>query len=313
VDESVYEEEEDDMGGQAFEGKRLNGFYLDPDNLLIVGLDIPAKDVEGKVHFLYDDARAGLQVSESFVRNVMKIGIKEPVIITKVDGKAIVVDGMQRVKVGREAKKRLLELGDDTFRVPVILQGGDEGDLLEISVSANEFRVEPTILDRARRAQLMLDHGKTMEEIARAFGVTTQSISKWLIIRGLSAPVRKAVEEGKIDPTPAAELAGLSTEEQKAKLEELLGLGVGHRPTVKEVREKVQRSSGNKTSTTPGKKVVTFIIEKGYEEFHVAEDFVLGLKFAQGNLENLEAIDGLTEAIKAAHSAPAKKRRKAKE
>jgi ParB-like chromosome segregation protein Spo0J len=300
------------MGGQAFDGKRLNGFYLDPDELLIVGLDIPEKDVEGKVHFLYDASRARLPVPEAFVRNVMKLGVKEPVIITKVDGKAIVVDGMQRVKVGREAKKRLLELGDDTFRVPIIMQSGDEGDLLEISVSANEFRVGPSILGRARRAQLMLDHGKTMEEVAQAFGVTPKSISNWLAIRGLSAPVRKAVEEGKIDPTPAAELAGLSTEEQKAKLEELLS-GGDHRPTAKEVRETVRKSTGGKTSTTPGKKVVTFIIEKGVEEFHVSEDFILGLKFAQGALENLAAIDGLKEAVEAAHSAPAKKRGKSKE
>jgi len=303
------EESEDEMGGQAFEGKRLNGFYLDPDTLMIVGLDIPEKDVEGKVHFLYDATRVRLPVPDAFVRNVMKIGIKEPVIVTKVDGNAIVVDGMQRVKVGREAKKRLLELGDDTFRVPVIMQGGEEGDLLEVSVSANEFRVEPTILNRARRAQLMLDHGKSMEEVARAFGVTTKSISNWLTIRGLSAPVRKAVEDGLIDPTPAAGLAGLSTEEQKAKLEELLS-GGDHKPTAQEVRAKVKKSTGGKTSTVPGKKVVTFIIEKGCEEFHVSDDFVLGLKFAQGILENLEAIDGLTEAVKAAHSAPAKKRSK---
>jgi ParB family chromosome partitioning protein len=304
-------ESEEYMGGQAFEAPRFNGFMLDPDEIKIVGIDLPMENADGTQHFLYDP-RVKLPLPESFVLNVMALGVKKPIIITKEGEDAIVVDGRQRVRAAREAKKRLTAMGEsEIFRVPVLLQKGEEELLLKISISTNEFTVEDTQLVKARKAQKMLDRGITEVEVAAAFGVTTKSIQNWLKILGLSAPVRKAVEAELITPSAAAELASLPPDEQKVKLEELVGGET--RPTIKETRQSVRKSSGGKTSTVPGKKVVTFIIEKGYEEYHVAEDFVLGLKFAQGNLENLEAIDGLTEAVKAAHSAPAKKRSKFKE
>jgi ParB family chromosome partitioning protein len=95
---------------QAIAGRRLNAFAVDPDNLIIIGLDTD----DGPEHPLYDE-RVKLPLDESTVLNIMAIGVKEPVLVRKTDGNPEVVDGRRRTMHAREANRRLRELGEKTL------------------------------------------------------------------------------------------------------------------------------------------------------------------------------------------------------
>jgi ParB-like chromosome segregation protein Spo0J len=293
------------MGGQAFDAPRFGGFFLDPDDVKIIGIDISPEEVDGEVHYLYDP-RAHLPLNEAFVRNVMAIGVKKPILVTKIGNNTIVVDGRQRTKVAREAKKRL---GSGTiFRIPALLQKGDEAMLTQISIATNDFTVQPTALEKAKRAQLLLDRGNSLEEVAVMFEVSVKSIQNWTQkLLTLSSPIQEAIEAEVITSSAASCLSDLSPEEQKNTLEQLVA--EKKKPTIKQTDILVKRNKGIKQFMPPSKKVLNFIVEKA-TDYNLDSDFVRGVKWALGRLESVEseAVVNLSKAIEDAGKSPAKKR-----
>jgi len=294
------------MGGQAFRGPRLNGFMLEPEELIIVGIDIPGKTDDGETHFLYDE-RVKLPLEEEFVLNVMTIGVKKNIIVTKIDEKGYVVDGRQRIRAAREANKRLKAMGEPPVRVPVVQQKGEEPLLMLIGVSTNEFNTEDSQLIKARKVQRLRDRGLTEEEIATGFGVSTKAIQNWDRVLGLSEPVKSAVSDGTVSASAAAQLHDLSPKEQEKQLETLVSKGNGRPPTIRQVKAAASKARGEQAALVPSKKVLRYIVEK--QEIHtLSPDFVAGVAFAIG-LRDPAAIKGLATVLKAAHTAPAKKRK----
>jgi hypothetical protein len=64
--------------------------------------------------------------------------------------------------------------------------------------------------------------GKTEEEAAIVFGVTSQCVKSWLKLLELCPAVKKAVDAGRISANAAVQFHGHSREEQEAGLAELL-------------------------------------------------------------------------------------------
>lgn len=304
------------MGGQAFEGdvKRLNGFMFNPDDLVIVGgggpHDVDKHDEDGDLHFLYDE-RVEMPLNEAFVLNVMSIGVKKPVLVTKIGEQAYVVDGRQRVRAAREASRRLVKQGEPPIRVPCIQQKGEEPLLMAIGVATNEFNHEDTPLDKARKAQRLRDRGLSDEEIATTFGVTTKAISNWEKMLSLSAPVKKAIQKGEVSASAAAQLHDLPAAEQKEQLDKLIETSKsngGKAPTIKQAKAASKRAKGESANATPSKMVLRFIVEK-HEEHAAAlsEDFIAGVAFAIG-LRDVKSVNGLAAVVKLAQKAPRKKK-----
>lgn len=305
------------MGGQAFKAPRLNGFKLDPNEMVIVGGDGPndvdRKDEEGELHHLYDE-RVEMPLREEFILNIMTLGVKKNVIIEKIGTLAYVVDGRQRVRAAREANKRLATLGEPLHRVPVVLQTGEESLIMTIGISTNEFNHDDPPLTKARKAQRLRDRGLTEDEIALAFGVTTKAVGNWEKMLGLSAPVKKAVEKGKVSASAAAQLHDLPAPEQKAQLDKLIAdaKANGKAPTIKSAKTAAKQAKGQNTNAAPSKKVLRYIVEKKKEhEAALSDEFIAGVAFAIG-LRDPKSINGLTAVMKAAKAAPAKKKGKAK-
>jgi len=211
--------------GKAFEAPRSDLYSFDPEILCI------QTDEE---HPLYDP-RIRLPLDDALVRNIMFYGVIEPVVITKETGNPVVVAGRRRVLHAREANKRLHEQGKDPIRVKCEIRRGDRKDLFGVSLAENEGRIDETPMGRARKLQRFLNFGGTEEEAAITFGVTEQSIRNWLLLAELSAPVKKAVDEGKIAASAAVQFCGLSANEQKAALEELTR--DDGKPTAKKARQ----------------------------------------------------------------------------
>lgn len=285
------------MGGQAFSGPRVNGFLLEPESLVIVGIDTPRYDAQGNEHPRYDE-RVECPLREEFVLNVMALGVKKNILVTKVDGRAFVVDGRQRVRAAREANKRLVARGELPMRVPVVQQKGEESLLAAIAVATNEFNLEDTPLVKARKAQRLRDLGRTDAEIAIAFGVTPKTIQNWAKMNGLSLPVKQAVEAGKLDASAAVHLHDLPVVQQRAQLDALIEQAGNKRPTIQQTKAATNARRGRPAGVAPSRRVLRYIVER--RETHVlSADFVAGVAFAIG-LQDAGAVNGLAAVLEAA-------------
>jgi len=227
------------MGKLAFDGAKRGMLYqLDADQIVLI---------TDKNHPLYDP-RIELPLEESLVLNIMLNGVIEPIVVRSVNGRPEVVDGRQRVRATLEANKRLKKAGKTLVRIPAIPRKGTDADLFGVSVSANENRQDDTPMGRAEKANRLLNLGQTEEEVAVAFGVGVQTVKNWTKLVELSAPVRKAVEAGKLSATAAIKLADVPAEEQKAILADLptgtTKTGKPKKPTVKQTRQAASKATG---------------------------------------------------------------------
>lgn len=294
------------MGTQLLDGKRETLFRVDPATLTIVGIDTD----DGSEHQLWDE-RINLPIDESMVLNIMALGVREPVVVV-VQGKgdkrvAAVVDGRQRVRHAREANLRLAKRGEPTLQIPVIAEKGmsDQEQTL-LSASLNEQRQDDPVMTKAAKAARMKARGSSFQEIALAFGVTDQTVGLWLNINSLTDTVKKAISDGRLTPTAAGQLAGLTPEEQKTALAELLeeAAASGKKPTVENAKDKVKakKNGGTVTVTAPKRRVLRRVVENGAEV--LSEDFLAGVRFAIGEL-NPKTIKGLTAIMNGKNATPA--------
>lgn len=104
----------DNKKKQAVQGKRGTIFRLDPDELVIIGLDTD----DGPEHPLYD-ASIKRPLNEATVQDIMLRGVQHAVTGRKNGDRVEVVLGRDRTRHAREAKKRLLEKGVRDFRIKV--------------------------------------------------------------------------------------------------------------------------------------------------------------------------------------------------
>lgn len=278
---------------QALEGTRLNAFGMDPNDLTIVGLD--TKD--GPEHPLYDP-RVLAPLEESMVLSIMTHGVLEPVKVRK-DGKAVeVVFGRRRVMHAREANKRLKKQGDEPIHVACMLERSK--DVMGVSITENEIRKDDLLSAKAEKLVRYLATGKSEEDAAVAFGVTSQSIRNWLKISELDNSVVKAIDKGQIKASAAWNLAGLAREEQKQELEKLLSEAGGGRITAKKTKAAAKKKDSGEESYAPGKRIVNKVLKLNKAAGDVLpSDFVRGVLWVFGET-NPSVIKGLTGLIKEA-------------
>lgn len=221
-------------GTQAFSCERGTFFRFDPDKLEFADGD----------HTLADRGRTELPLEENLVLSIMADGVLEPVIVRKEGDRAIVIDGRQRVKCAREANRRLRAAGKEPVTVPAIQRKGDEIDAYGVMISANEIRIDDGPLARAQKCAKYLAMGRSEQQAAITFGVTTQCIKQWMRLLECAPPVRRAVEQHKLSASAASQLAKLEPEKQAKELEGLLRGGNGKRPTAKQVARATGKPAG---------------------------------------------------------------------
>jgi ParB family chromosome partitioning protein len=220
---------------------RSDAFALPPENLTLV---------TDSDHPLYDP-RVLDEPDEAMVRNIMVYGVIEPIIIRKNGDKVEVVAGRSRVKCALEANRRLTAEGKQPSRVPAMLKRGQDADMYGVLISENECRREDDPLRKAEKAQRLINMGKSVEEVAIAFGVKRQSVETWLQLGDVAPPVLDAVEQGEISATAAAQLSKLERTEQVEKFEEMKA--EGGKVTVERARRAARgdRRPGKDAPSTP--------------------------------------------------------------
>jgi ParB family chromosome partitioning protein len=146
----------------------------------------------------------------------------QTIILVKEGDEVIVDDGRQRVLCTREANRRLRAAGLPPIMVPAIQKRGTPAKLHGLMVSANEFRYAVSTIERAEKAQRLIDMGQSEEEAGVALGVTVQAIKNWLKLLEVIPAGRKAVESGHASASAIAKLAGKPREEQQKAIEKIV-------------------------------------------------------------------------------------------
>lgn len=222
----------------ALNAQRSDAFALEPEKFTLI---------TDPGHPLYDP-RVHDEPDESLVRNVMTYGVIEPVIIRKNGENVEVVAGRGRVKAALEANRRLTAEGKQPIRVPAILKRGQDADMFGVLISENECRREDNPLIKSEKAQRLINMGKSVEEVAVAFGVKRQSVEAWLALGDVAQPVLEAVEQGEISATAAAKLSALDREDQVKTFESMKA--EGGKVTVERARKAAREGD---TSPNPPK------------------------------------------------------------
>lgn len=295
------------MGRQAIDAPRSNLFLMEPEDLIIIGLDTD----DGEEHPLYDQ-RVKLPLDMNMARNIAIHGVIQAVNARK-DGEDIqIVEGRQRVRAAREANKILAKEGKESIRVPVKLERGKDHTMFGIMVSANEHRQDDTPMAKAQKLARYLAMGRTEEEATVMFGVTLQTIKNWTVLLDLDTKVQKAVEEGKLSAHSAAGLAALPRTEQREKLTELLTEVAKSGKRVSRTKTKESMTGEVKVSKRQIHKLLTLLQKDDGALEILPEDFVVGVRWASGDLPT-NRVSGLTQLLrKAEEEASTKKQSKPK-
>jgi ParB family chromosome partitioning protein len=265
------------MGKQAFQGKRLNGFYMDPNDIVLVGgngpVDVPKDDAPA--HFY--DKRVEDPLDPAMVKNFMVYGVIEPIIVSKYANKPYCVDGRLRVLHLREANKKLMEEGKEPYLIPFVTKKGNPAKLFGILISANENRRDDNPMAKAEKLAQYMDMGKDEHDAATAAGCTPANVYQLMKLFELHPDVQELVRTDKIKANAALELLDLDPKKQVATA--LALIESGKKPTARRVRKAV-----GKKPVAPSKKIVKKLVDMEekpairpkYDSFWGAIQFMLG-------------------------------------
>lgn len=270
---------------QAFDAKRLTGWWLTPEEIEIIGLDTD----DGPEHPLYDD-RIKLPLEEAFIANIDEHGIHTPIKIRKNGDKAQCVFGRQRIRAAREVNKRRAERNELPVLVPCTKEQAEERRLMAMGFSENSARVNNDPIQEARDMQRLLAQGYSHDEIAVHFSCSKPKVYQRLTLLELAPAVIKAVRSGQVAASGALALKNLSHEEQVTKLAEIKQSSTnGRRVTAQTVRAATGRH------VRPGRKQLAKMIEHGTFGEATAEAFA---RWWIGEWP-ASKVKGLTAALKA--------------
>jgi len=217
--------------GNAKEGFKKAGssFTTDDPDMLIL---------QTKPDGPFYDERHSLPLIVEMIANIVAVGVQQPIIVSTFEGKNYIVEGRQRYKHWVAALKEWKRLGETPKPLPCILRQIKPNDGELIGISCNEHRQNDSPMLKITKAARMLAMGWDEETTANSFGITVQQLQNWLKADSLCAPVKKAIEQGKITVSAATKFAKLEPAQQKEEVEKLIESGV--KPTVKAATKAVQ-------------------------------------------------------------------------
>lgn len=287
---------------QAIAGaSRVNAFRLSPEALVksvkIIGRDTPHKLGEHPL----SNKSACLPPKRSIVNSMKVHGWKGGVVTLRKDGADfLVADGRKRIVAARVANEEL-EFEDSEMRIfPVALvEKAEDGDVATTMVIMNAMREEEDVLEKGRNALQLLKFGKSMPEVAAAFGVSITAVEQWIKVPSdCAAEILDAIEQKVVSGSVALELAALPREQQLVEFEKLKSEGKLTVAAAKETVRKVRPAGGKKFPLAAVRKICQ-LAEKGKLD---ADIELLTLKILQCLIGKADPrqVKGLSAALREA-------------
>lgn len=175
----------------------------DPSGAAVAAMPIESILVSRNGHIKVGDL-------DGLTASIQARGVLEPVVVTP-DGRLLA--GRRRLEAARRA---------GLSEVPVrVCEIADERAAIEIGLVENVQRADLDPLTRGKSYRALLDHGATVEEIARLVGQGTGHVYQHLALLDLNPEVQEALHTRKISFADARSLSPLELEDQAAVLREI--------------------------------------------------------------------------------------------
>lgn len=173
---------------------------------------------------------------DELASSIRESGIIQPLVVMERPGGFELIAGERRLRAASRA-------GLET--VPVVVKRDvAASQLVELALVENIQREDLSPLEEAKAFEhLVKDHGYTQEKVAQRVGKSRAAVANTIRLLSLPAPLRQAVEEGKLSEGHARALLGLSTTNaQVAAARKVISRGL----SVRETEELVRRSGETK-------------------------------------------------------------------
>ena len=219
---------------KAFDLSRDSVYVADPITELCIqgGTVIGAEDEHGNLDTdptddmeVDDLLRLKRPLKASFRNNIRKRGVNTPIIIAKLGGVAVVVEGKSRVRALRAANRQREKDGEPLLKVRCVMQRDtSKMALLATMISSNNSRMDDDFVDKLAKLKVFIDMGGSEADAADFYGVGQQTIRGWLQFEDQATDeTKQAVKEGRLGSSAAAEVARIKDpDEQRDKLTALL-------------------------------------------------------------------------------------------
>ncbi len=233
------------MSKKAFDFARNSVYSVDPEELVIYGLDTAGDNTDHPLH----DERINLPLEEPFIANIDAYGVMQTVLITKIDGKPFLVDGRQRVRAARIVNERRKKRGEPTIKVQCTIRSDGDAGLLGAMIATNEARQDDGPLAKAEKARRLLNRGVSEADAATTFAVSVQTLRGWLELEGASKEVKAAVKAGNLSASAAAKLATVKDHDKQREALAKVQAAPGKKKTVKAAEAAAKGAQGKRDNT----------------------------------------------------------------
>jgi len=207
---------------------------------------------------------------EVLAASIAAEGIQNPIRCYREGDSYVLISGFRRMAAvaslngGRTSKIE---------RVPVLVEDrySNECDRAIHQLLENSHRVDATPIEKAKAFKALIAvHGLTEEEIATRTGDRIETVKRYLALLEAAQPVRKAVENGQISMSAAAQIVSKSKGDKEAQ-EKALDLAVkasgGKKATVKSTTAatRTRRPRQSTRGVVEVKEAITAVEEKIHE------------------------------------------------
>lgn len=210
---------------KAFDLSRNSIYVANPDELRIVGGKSLLSGIErgpldtddNESHPLWDGDRLTETLSEEFIANIDAYGVIVPIVIAKDDETPTVVAGRSRVRAARIVNARRAKRGEPPITIECKMRRTDGIGLMGAMIAENEARRNDEVLAKMAKAKRMLSRGVGEPDVAATFAVSVETLKGWLAFEdNATAETKKAVSQGRVSATAAAELARVKDPEKQS-------------------------------------------------------------------------------------------------
>jgi len=180
---------------------------------------------------------------DELAASIRETGIIQPLLVMECPGGYELIAGERRLRAASRA-------GLET--VPVVVKRDlAASELVELALVENIQRADLTPLEEARAyEELVKNHQYTQEKVAQRVGKSRAAVANSIRLLSLPAPLRQAVDEGKLTEGHARALLALSTTNaQVTAARAVITRGL----SVRETEDLVRRSGQTKTAPRAGK------------------------------------------------------------
>jgi len=221
---------------KGFDLSRDSVYIADPFDLCICGgKDILSDEESGPLDTapgpdmkVKDLNRLRKPLDPTFAKSVHKRGVRHAIIIGKIDGVPMVIEGKERVRAARISNPKREEEGRPLIRLRCIVQREtDKLAILATIIEGNNQRMDDDLVDRIEKLKAWIADGGSEEDAAMHFRVQHETILGWLAFDDHATDeTKQAVREGKIAASSGLEVAKVKDpDRQNAILTKMLSTG----------------------------------------------------------------------------------------